>query len=174
MDRIWSPFNFDAWNVINSSQPVDPNTYETPSVVMSTAVTPQNASGSVGVSWTAGGNGEEIPEFYLYLHFAELEQLNNSQTRELNIYLNNTLWYGPLVPDYSVTTIYSATGIKGSSLQVMINRTENSTLPPLLNAFEIYSLKNLSDPETDQKDGITCFSKFALHCSVPQLLLTYL
>ena len=162
LDRIWRPFNSDIWNVANATETltIDANTYEPPQLVMRTAVTPKEGNNSFGFAWNADNDDgdEETPEFYLYLHFAELQELNDGQTREFNIYLNNDFWYGPLAPDYlRVTTIYSMTGIKGSSLRVMFNRTENSTLPPLLNAFEIYSVKHLLSLETDQNDGTSTF-----------------
>ena len=120
---------------------------------MSTAVVPVNESDSVGIYWTT--DEEKIEDFYIYLHFAELEKLEKNETRELNIYLNGTLFYGPLVPDYlSLTTIYSTKPRSGSTLQVLVNRTENSTLPPLLNALEIYTVKYLVYSETEQNDGI--------------------
>ena len=37
--------------------------------------------------------------------------------------------------------------------EVLIFKTESSTLPPILNAVEIYSVKNLLQSETDQQDG---------------------
>ncbi|PON47847.1 Mitogen-activated protein kinase kinase kinase [Parasponia andersonii] len=152
MDRIWRPFNFDAWNIINGSLTFQPNFYDPPAVVMSTAVAPRNESDSVGIYWTT--NNEEPEEFYIYLHFAELEKLEKNETRELNIYLNGTLFYGPLVPDYmSVTTIYSTKPRRGATLEVMVNRTENSTLPPLLNAIEIYTVKYIENSETAQNDA---------------------
>ena len=33
-------------------------------------------------------------------------------------------------------------------------KTENSTLPPIINAIEVYSVKNLLQSETDQEDGM--------------------
>lgn len=154
MDRMWTPFNFEGWNIVNSSHTFQPNYYDPPGVVMSTAVAPRNENvSSVSIYWTT--DDQRTEDFYIYLHFAELEKLEKNETREMNIYLNDTLFYGPVVPNYlSLTTIYSTQPKRGSTLQVMVNRTENSTLPPLLNAMEIYTVKYFEYSETDQNDGI--------------------
>lgn len=157
MDRIWSPFNFEAWDVINTSLSVVPNDFLPPPVVMSTAITPNNVNNTgMGITWRTEGNVSK--EFYLYLHFAEIvefDQLQSNQTREFNIFVNNDLWYGSLSLKYlSAITIYSSTPATGSYFEIWINRTRNSTLPPILNAIEIYTVKQLLNAQTDQNDGI--------------------
>uniref|UniRef100_A0A803NZA6 non-specific serine/threonine protein kinase n=1 Tax=Cannabis sativa TaxID=3483 RepID=A0A803NZA6_CANSA len=154
MDRIWKPLNFQDWNIItntSSSPEFKQNFYEPPAVVMRTAVAPKNETDVIGISWSTVDQNPE--DFYIYLHFAELQKYSKNETRELNIYLNGTLFYGPLVPNYlSLSTIYSVNPTRGSSLQIIVNRTENSTLPPLLNAIEIYTQKILENTETLQND----------------------
>lgn len=157
MDRIWSPLNFEAWDVINTSSSVVPNNFLPPPTVMSTAITPNNVDNTgVGISWRSEGNVSK--DFYLYLHFAEIvefDELQDNQTREVNIFINNELWYGPFSPNYlRAITIYSITPATGSYFEIWINRTTNSTLLPILNAIEIYTVKQLPNPQTDQNDGM--------------------
>lgn len=159
MDRIWRPFNDERyWDVLNTSLTIDPNTYEPPSVVMSTAITPLNPNSSIEISWSTDGNISA--DFYIYMHFAEIQELQANQTREFKIFINGDLTNteGPIVPEYlSAITQYSTKPRTGSNFQVLISKSENSTHPPLLNGFEIYTVKQLLQPQTDQNDGTPCF-----------------
>ncbi|KAK9266042.1 hypothetical protein L1049_017797 [Liquidambar formosana] len=117
---------------------------------MRTAVTTLNGSNSLDLYWEP-----ESPtsQYYIYMYFAELEELRANQSREFNISLNGRVWYGQLVPDYLyTTTIYSVSPEIAENFKVSIYKTENSTLPPIINAIEIYMVKQLLQPQTDQED----------------------
>ncbi|KAJ6327703.1 hypothetical protein OIU78_014544 [Salix suchowensis] len=78
---------------------------------------------------------------------------NENQTREFNIYVNNKLWRGPIVPTYlQRTTVSSISAFEGSELTVSIEKTINSTLPPLINAIELYLVHDLLQAETYEDD----------------------
>lgn len=161
LDRMWSPLNNDAWEVLNSSFAITPNSFLQPSIVMNTVVTPKNANESgLYLSWSSEGNLST--EFYIYFHFTEVIkdlQINN-QTRGMNIFLNNKIWYGPFSPTYlRANTIRSRSPTIGSNFEFWINKTDNSTLPPLLSALEIFTVNELVMSQTNQSDG-TCASCF--------------
>ncbi|KAL5576819.1 hypothetical protein UlMin_018518 [Ulmus minor] len=151
LDRIWSPFESEDWDVINKSLNIATNQYDLPFAVMNTAATPLNTSQNLGFSWSTK---ESNVEFYLYLHFAELEKLPTNQTREFDIFINKTNWCRQMVPVYSsMSTVYDTKAAgSGQYFEVWINKTEKSTLPPILNALEIYKAKYLSQSQTDQND----------------------
>ena len=90
------------------------------------------------------------------MHFAEVVDLKANQSRSFNITINGNHFYGPFVPQYlSTTTVYSQSALMmAKKYEVSIFKTESSTLPPILNAVEIYSVKNLLQSETDQQDGM--------------------
>jgi hypothetical protein len=119
---------------------------------MSTAATPRNGKDPLAFEWNSV---DATTEYYIYLHFAEVVQLVFNQSRSFNVSLNGKYWSGPLVPDYlSTTTLYSSSAITGSKrYEFSIFKTETSTLPPLINAIEIHSVKYLFQSETDQGDG---------------------
>jgi hypothetical protein len=119
---------------------------------MSTAVTHSNGSAPLAIYWTSDA---ATTEYYVYMHFAEVVKLEANRSRSINLTLNGKYWYGPLVPDYlSTNTLYSQSAITGSeTYQFSIFKTETSTLPPLINAIEIHSVKYLLQSETDQGDG---------------------
>ncbi|MCE3049601.1 hypothetical protein HAX54_045361 [Datura stramonium] len=139
-DRIWMPFVWNNKTIINTKQEVLENTYRVPSAVMSTAVTPDPLTAmdeSLKFYWTASNTTDR---YYIYLHFSEIEELPVTQTREFNIYINDNLFYGPMSPVYlSTTTVYTLSpGYGYERYDVVINKTAASTLPPLINAVEIY------------------------------------
>lgn len=155
-DRIWQPRNFDGWTKLSTSLSIESesyNEYQPPSVVMRTAVRPKNDSSPLIFTWKAEN---ATSEYYLYMHFAELEELKANQSRSFNITVNGKSFSEYVVPDYLyATTVYRTSALKiVEEYTVSIFKTENSTLPPILNAVEIYSVKNLLQSETDQEDGM--------------------
>ncbi|KAK9231892.1 hypothetical protein WN943_022133 [Citrus x changshan-huyou] len=89
----------------------------------------------------------------MYMHFAELEELQANQSRQFNISFNGNHLYGPVVPSYRhTTTAYTTSALTGEKLQFSIHKTENSTLPPILNAIEFYLVQDFSQSETEQAD----------------------
>ena len=101
-------------------------------------------------------------EFYVYMHFAEVVRLRAIESRSFNITINGELWYGPLSPRYLLTdTVYSTAPLTGGKYVFSILKTGNSTLPPIINAIEIYTVKDLPRSETDQQDGmLLCTKKY--------------
>ncbi|KAM3375041.1 putative LRR receptor-like serine/threonine-protein kinase [Capsicum galapagoense] len=111
--------------IVNTTQEVLENSYRVPSAVMSTALTPDpltTTDNSVSFNWIADSTRGR---YYI---------------RQFNIYINDNQFYGPMYPIYlSTATVYTVSPIYGADrYTVVINKTATSTLPPLLNAFEIY------------------------------------
>ncbi|XP_044485430.1 putative leucine-rich repeat receptor-like protein kinase At2g19210 [Mangifera indica] len=153
-DRIWTPYNSNSWVVISSSQPIDSSgtDYKPPSAVMKTAVVPANISNSLQFSWDRSNN---ISGFYVYFYFAEVQGNRLNQTREQAIYLNGNLWNNPsviYVYNLFATTFRSTRAMEAETIDFSINKTENSSLPPILNAFEAYAVKEFSQFPTNQQD----------------------
>ncbi|GLT72543.1 hypothetical protein SLA2020_444680 [Shorea laevis] len=155
-DRVWMGIfsSYFKSTDISTSLTIDSqyhNDYQPPSVVMSTAVTPVNGSGPIEFSWDSDAL---TTEYYVYMHFAEIVKLQANQSRSFNITLNGKNWYGPFSPAYlSTTSLYSPSALSGAATyDFSILKTENSTLPPIVNAIEIYSVKYLLQSESDQGD----------------------
>lgn len=168
-DRLWSPFSKDiTWTALNNSL-ADKNSlgktiFQTPLEVLNTAYTPSGTSNSsgnnMGFNWKPPNS---TSPYYFYMHFAELQEINNNESREFNIYINGDLWSGPIPLDqYNLRIVSMSTSISDpiitpdseGEIEVWINQTENSTLPPLINAMEIFMLKELSQRGTNENDGI--------------------
>uniref|UniRef100_A0A0R0G434 non-specific serine/threonine protein kinase n=1 Tax=Glycine max TaxID=3847 RepID=A0A0R0G434_SOYBN len=152
-DRYWSGADLDTWRPLNFPIDADSlvqNDYKPPAVVMSTAITPANVSAPLVISWKPD---DPKDSFYVYLHFTEIQVLAKNQTREFNITLNGNPWTENISPRYhSVNTIYSTSGISGEKINFSFVMTETSTLPPIINAIEIYTVKVFPQPDTYQRD----------------------
>ncbi|CAJ2663771.1 unnamed protein product [Trifolium pratense] len=154
-DRIWLSSSIRSdWRRLNTSvnnDDLQQNHYKLPAIVMSTAVTPVNGSAAIQFYWSADDVNNQ---YYLYTHFGEVEKLAANETRAFNINVNGGLFYAPVIPLYrKAMTIFNNRPLTGATVyQVSLSKTKNSTLPPILNAFEIYKLKDFSQSETQQDD----------------------
>ncbi|XP_020414396.1 probable LRR receptor-like serine/threonine-protein kinase At1g05700 [Prunus persica] len=154
-DRLWYSYPRDDWaqlstlSIINNDQ----NTYQLPSDVMRTAATPKDISSQfLNISWVPA---DRYAEYYTYIHFAEVAKLQASQIREISITINGELTSDPFVPRYLYTnTINSTLAFRGGaqSYNFSIFTSEDSFLLPILNAFEVYMVKEFLESETNQKD----------------------
>ena len=121
---------------------------------MRTAATPTNDSLPLDFYWVPD---DPISQYYIYLHFAEIVMLNASQLRSSNVTINGNDWYTSLVPSYlSTVTLYSPSILPIGKYQFSIFKTNSSALPPIINALEIFSVKDLSLSATNQEDGMLC------------------
>ncbi|KAJ9692189.1 hypothetical protein PVL29_011318 [Vitis rotundifolia] len=156
-DRIWKPFTWSSWLSINSSfvsSSFSTSDYKLPGIVMATAATPANESESWGIS--LGIDNDPSQKLYTYMHFAEVEDLKG-QIREFTISVNDDESYaGPVAPGYLFSvTVYSKYSMSGSTtkkLSFSLKRTNRSMLPPIINAMEVYMIKEFSQSSTQQND----------------------
>jgi len=153
-DRIWSPCELSSdWRRLNTSLNSDDlvqGEYKLPITVMSTAVTPLNASAPLQIQWNADNVNDQ---FHVFLHFNEVEKLTRNETREINI-TSKTRVNEYDIHIYRKESTYWKRYFTGATrYHISLTKTENSTLPPILNAFEIYKAKDFSQSETDQHDG---------------------
>ncbi|RVW51905.1 Senescence-induced receptor-like serine/threonine-protein kinase [Vitis vinifera] len=156
-DRIWKPLTRSSWLSINSSlvsSSFSTSDYKLPGIVMATAATPANESESWRIS--LGIDDDPSQKLYMYMHFAEVEDLKG-QSENLPSPVNDDESYaGPVTPGYLFSvTVYSKYSVSGSTtnkLSFSLERTNRSTLPPIINAMEL-----LSRPEHDPALFNYCF-----------------
>nr|POF19205.1 putative leucine-rich repeat receptor-like protein kinase [Quercus suber] len=147
------PVAMVGWTPISTSLTVDGithNDFQPPSVVMETASTAINASVPMTFNWVAPDN---TTQYYVYMHIAEIRVHKANESRVFNISLNGELWGGPIIPKYlHTTTVYSPSALKGGKFEFALYKIEQSTLPPLINAIEVYKAVDLLQSQTDQQD----------------------
>ena len=96
-------------------------------------------------------------QYYFYMHFMEVEDLKNNEIREFDIIVDGNRWYrNHVVPSYlSPNTIASTSPSK--EINISLEKTQRSTLPPIINAIEVYELIEFLQSDTFQDDGIPNF-----------------
>lgn len=154
-DRIWMPSRLKDHMILNTSLPIDQNynnLFQPASVVMSTASRPLNASNYILLYWEPA---DPRLNFYVYMHFAEVEVLTGNQTREFIIFYNNdTILAEKFRPSYLYTdTVFTPGPVTGPIHEFNFLQTSLEMLPPIINAMEIYQVNEFLQLSTDQDDG---------------------
>ena len=159
-DQVWSPFLNTYTKTISTDNHVDTSLsfYEVPQAVIRTAGVPANASEPWSIWWTLD---ETTQLSYVYMHFAEVQTLKANDIREFNITYNGGIrWYAWLRPESLKISSFASRRAMSSpdgNFNFTFTMTGNSTLPPLLNALEIYTVVDLLQLETVKDEGKTCF-----------------
>jgi hypothetical protein len=160
-DRVWVPL-VDAttsWSSVSTTSTVQNSndaSYEAPSKVMQTAITPRNASGNISFTWNSQLRPDDpTPGYVAVLYFAELQSLPSNAVRQFYINLNGELWYRSYSPHYLFAdTLHSLSPMRDyAQYNFSINATTNSTLPPIINAVEVFSVISTTNVGTDSQDG---------------------
>ncbi|XP_048598964.1 receptor-like protein kinase At5g59670 [Brassica napus] len=153
-DRVWSPyFKKENWTHISTDlDVVNSNKYAIPKDVLKNAATPTSVSSPLTIEWIPDNPDDQ---YYFYAHFAEIQDLQANETREFNVLWNGVQQSGPFIPRRRIIdTISSKSPLicTGGKCSFQLIRTKRSTLPPLLNALEFYTLIQFTQSETDESD----------------------
>ncbi|XP_048568123.1 putative leucine-rich repeat receptor-like serine/threonine-protein kinase At2g19230 [Triticum urartu] len=154
-DRVWKVLaNLRSWNPANTTgtvRYVAGDQFEVPSAVMQTAATVDDGF-SLRFYWGAYESNKEL-DYFAVLHMAELRRLNGSETRICEVYLNNGLWYSkPFSPEFRYSSSMFGMVAGSTEYSFRIEPTAKSTLPPLLNALEIYVMVPTAERATHGGD----------------------
>ncbi|XP_019087932.1 PREDICTED: probable LRR receptor-like serine/threonine-protein kinase PAM74 [Camelina sativa] len=155
-DRRWHNYFLTGWAQIFTSLEVsnDNSNYNPPKKAFVTAATPSNASAPLTISWTPDSPADQ---YYLYSHFAEIQDLQSNGTREFDILWDGVVVTEAFIPAKLVTdTIYNTSPetCKEGKCSYQLIKTSRSTLPPLLNALEIYTVIQFTQSETNENDVV--------------------
>ncbi|KAL0722760.1 hypothetical protein Bca4012_037359 [Brassica carinata] len=151
-DRTWIPHLDNQTVSISTNLLVNTsNSYDVPQTVAKTAAVPANTSQPLTLDWSL----DEInAQTYIYMHFAEIQNLEDDEIREFNItYNGGKEWYSYFRPrKLKIITIYNPRAVTSpdGNFNFSFVMTGNSTLPPLINALEVYKVLDLLQLETDQ------------------------
>lgn len=157
-DRIWKPAeSIQGTRYLTSNQTINTNNlYKPPQTAMRSAITPSDSTSNLNFSIKADLSTDK---YFFCLHIAELQNLTGSKkTREFEIFLNNNVFSGTMTSAYlgylSTSTAFSRTPRSAQKFDFSMRSLANWTLPPLLNAYEVYKLNPLSQMETNATDGM--------------------
>ncbi|KAL9678333.1 hypothetical protein QQ045_018474 [Rhodiola kirilowii] len=90
-----------------------------------------------------------------FLHLSEIQELKPGQKREMNIFSNGQLVFGPFSLDYLVPLTVGPIKLPlvGNQLQFSISSTNESGLPPILNGCKIYRTYQLNGMPSNANDS---------------------
>ncbi|KAM1047044.1 hypothetical protein ACFX2C_026465 [Malus domestica] len=152
-DRIWSRHISPSWDPVSTSSLITTyeNGYEAPLEVIQTAAAPQNPSEPLNLYWkTTDMNAQ----FYVFMYFAEVENLEKNQSRKFNISWNGSPLVGRFTPRYlQADVISNSRALVGKDHEISLHKTEDSSLPPILNAVEVFQVMQLVQSPTYGEDA---------------------
>ncbi|KAK1548813.1 hypothetical protein Q3G72_019531 [Acer saccharum] len=155
-DRYWGSYNDEDWKVMSIESNIqisdDGNNYKVPDQLLKTAATPKNASVPLSLGWNNFEDSASVG--YIYFHFANL--FDDELSREMMIELEGVRNISdPVVLEYLKPKTINSTGfpISGKDVSFKIYAAEESDLPPILNAVEVFLFIALPDSPTNFNDG---------------------
>lgn len=163
-DRIWSCdqylYKTLDWNPMGLDESINMDNatndaYKLPDHVLKSAAQPTNVSRTLGFNYNTYSSTAPLNkryEYYVYLHFNEIEKLSDGKKRKINItFKNQPVPSKPIVLDY-LKPVTLNIKIQGAVL-FNISATSDSDAPPILNAYEIYKLIIQLDSPTYTQDA---------------------
>ncbi|XP_020870267.1 probable LRR receptor-like serine/threonine-protein kinase At1g51810 isoform X2 [Arabidopsis lyrata subsp. lyrata] len=158
-DRLWAPgFLEDEWAPFNTTINITSSSYDLPQSVMANAITPLDPKKSLNITLNISSDTTESPttEFYLYMHFAELQTLKANETRKFNILIDGKpIFDNPYSPKFlTADSLQDPTPQQcdEGSCNFELAKTWDSNLPPLINAIEGFTEIDFSLLETNGAD----------------------
>ncbi|KAL3719706.1 hypothetical protein ACJRO7_004652 [Eucalyptus globulus] len=142
-DRIWTDKTYsEGWSSVSNTTAIVTSTsddaFKVPPEVLMTATQTQNVTDPLTLIWPSINSTNA---WSVYFHFVEL-QLQENHIRELTAYVLDEPVKTIMLENLKPVTIAS-TLMAGRSLDLSIKATTRSTLPPLLNAVEIFTVAQL-------------------------------
>ncbi|CAH8387102.1 unnamed protein product [Eruca vesicaria subsp. sativa] len=159
-DRIWLPYLDEKWQKISTSSLItnvtNTDSFNLPQGIITTAATPVNTSESLTYTEVLQTSSDKI--FY-FLHFSEVQVLGANETREFNISWDGKVISESFRPAYlqpkTIYNPYPVTCEDHGECVLELTKTSKSTLPPLLNAIEVYVVVDSPHSDTNENDVIT-------------------
>jgi hypothetical protein len=106
------------------------------------------------------------PGYIFILHFAELQALPAKAVRELRVNVNDKPWFNfdyTFAPVYSYDLpFYRSQPFQYSSYNLSIEATSNATLPPFINAAEVFTVFPTTNLGTESQDGMSCKNRLQI------------
>lgn len=106
---------------------------------------------------------------YINWYFSEVARLQPNQRRSFTLFMGNLSFSDPIIPLYdNFTLLYISNLTVTSDTMFFLVPNNDSTLPPLINAMEVFQIGDALTKGTNRTDGMvvysfcTSFGSFAL------------
>uniref|UniRef100_A0A0E0M093 Protein kinase domain-containing protein n=1 Tax=Oryza punctata TaxID=4537 RepID=A0A0E0M093_ORYPU len=148
-DRLWTPMpNNPTWMNLNTTSNIQQEaSSEVPLAILQNAITAAGNGTMLNITW----KDSTLNEFMVFLYLADFQ---NTKPRQFDVYFNSDKPL-PYSPRYLVsTTVYSSDWYRATDggLNITLVATAKSQLPPMLNAFEVYTPIIQDTPTTFSND----------------------
>ncbi|KAF3325233.1 Cysteine-rich receptor-like protein kinase 25 [Carex littledalei] len=141
-DRWWFTETLNGTTEISTNSTVQTDDdFEIPSIVKQTAATTNTTEQPLNLNWITD---EKSTKYYLILHFYEI-QTSLTSPREFDILINGNKPFNKpsILQTWNWSTILLSTF---TIYNVSLVATSSSTLPPLLNGYELYKIAPVGVP----------------------------
>ncbi|KAI3678400.1 hypothetical protein L6452_37690 [Arctium lappa] len=154
-DRIWDPVIVDGGlvHLVNDASFINIDTpNKPPQAVLKNAMATPDTSLFISSTLRTISYPFRHP-MYINWYFTEVKELNSTEMRSFRIRIDNLPFSLPIVPRFGNVTEYFISNLSITPVtNFSIRSVGSSTLPPLLNAFEIYSISDALTNGTYNKD----------------------
>ncbi|XBI19821.1 hypothetical protein VPH35_061252 [Triticum aestivum] len=155
-DRFWEAWSFYyktyPWMTLNTSDKVEilpgDDFFNVPMAIFQKATTLDTNYTFMGLNIGMGPNLKHENSLLLIFHFAEIN--GNNPNRRFDIYNAGDLLHRGFSP--SRLQANSGQFLYNDDAFYTLNKTRSSSLPPLINALEVYSLIRMENFTTDSED----------------------
>ncbi|KAM6599314.1 hypothetical protein CsatA_018923 [Cannabis sativa] len=163
-DRTWYPARgVGLITVSNEASSIDVSSAEDkpPEIVFKTAATfNQTTSTSSSTTttttmqlYTTGLTATKVG-IYMTIYFSEVTLLPSTQKRSFQVFIDGEAYSKPIIPPFgSSVQVYIANITASYDTLIELRPTPDSTLLPLINANELYTLSQVSTLQTHPNDG---------------------
>ena len=137
-------------NTTRRATPLDSARFPTPQAVLQTASMALSLSDSLNITtYPHADNGT-----YVYMYLADLQELGINDTREITIHTEKGLFLNPFRPRFLQEDVIATNspGLRGG-LTYSIRATSNATVPPIINALEIFRIIRMPLLTTNEQEG---------------------
>jgi hypothetical protein len=170
-DRFWERWTLTSYPWINMNTnktvkiPPSNDAFNVPSAIFQQASTLDTNYSFIAINVAQGPNRLANNNLQLLpiFHFAEINETNPNRT--FNIYNNDVPMFSNVSPPLlQMDSMYkSGQFMRNAYGYFFLNKTSSSSLPPLINAFELYSLVRMDNLTTDFDDGKINVLMYILH-----------
>ncbi|URE10776.1 hypothetical protein MUK42_23781 [Musa troglodytarum] len=136
-DRIWSPSTISKTALASDTSFIVPDSMDRPpKLVLRTAIAPTQQSSSLILPTYLSTSTERI---YVNMYFSEMSELESTQMRSFEIYVDVVNVSVPVSPPYQDFIELSFANITANSnTAIELRATADSTLPPIISAREVF------------------------------------
>ncbi|CAM0913920.1 unnamed protein product [Alopecurus aequalis] len=150
-DRFWVSRTSSIWQNLSTRDIVNTkDNYEVPNAVLQTAIVPIN-NGTTVLNLAITGPSKTSLQFMVFLHFVDFQ---NSKLRQFDVHIVDEPFfqYSPkyLTVSHVKNSAWSST--TDDKYNVTLVATNISMLPPIINAYEVYTLIHHDTPRTFSND----------------------